>query len=73
MKLAYLSAHSLLITYLEEPCVLIPNHLPLEAHWAQEQTLGGSCAPTPVHTLGLGASDNPYRPWCVGSSCLISL
>lgn len=41
MKLAYLSAHSLLITYLEEPCVPIPNHPPLEAHWA----LGSDMAP----------------------------
>lgn len=73
MKLAYLSAHSLLITYLEEPCVLIPNHLSLEAHWALEQTLGRSCAPTPMHTLGLGVSVSPYRPWWVESSCLISL
>lgn len=34
MKLAYLSAHSLLITYQEEPCVLILNHPPLAGGWA---------------------------------------
>lgn len=53
MKLAYLPAHSLLITYQQEPCVLIPNHPPLEAGCA----LGSGTGP------GERLQVYPAHPW----------